>query len=664
MTASQQTVSFIQLPTPAIGPQENCGNLPMAAANLLRHAQQEPGGSDINPVLPNQEFLNRAGDAALLRWCRDVNPTILCLSLMVWNCERSLYLAKRLYDQAPGPHIWLGGPEIAPDSSVIKDPDSPFDIAVEGEGESAFAMLTRLQEPGQITGLLKPGGARTQGSHRIPLLMNLASIHDPFINGVVLMENNRTVYAELWRGCKYRCAFCCYHQGRKNQATARPLSNVSELLRWAREHEAHCIYILDPSLEQRSDLAALLTCLTRHNRNPVIPIFAELRAEAVDYDLAARLYHAGIRSVEVGLQTMSAQALGLMGRHLETQLFLRGVTALRAHEIQVKIDLMLGLPGDSPEQFEQTLLFLAEQALTDRYQIFRTQVLPGTRLRRQAAKWGVVYDARPPYFVRSTPEWPCESIAAMLYRCSEVLDVNLEPDASPFLRKPDWAAVSRAEFPYPGTTVCFQKSFNLDQLDAQQALLRERFEDLGNYCVLWLKCSDPMNQLNQLQASWRNAITANPFSTLVLALESATEFPLDVLDLLQAVSNNLPESRYLAEIAYQRPVAYTPQRRILVLLELQADATFPEAWLADVREVAEIVWLADGSQADRALGRWLERAGSQDYVYLHLAIADACRLPSLVARVATQAPYPEQILFPALAPQWFYQQSLTGDSDW
>ena len=82
-----------------------------------------------------------------------------------------------------------------------------------------------------------------------------------------------------------------------------------------------------------------------------IRLFSEIRAEAVDDELADLLAAAGFYWFEIGLQSTNPKALKLMNRPTQLKRFVAGAQRLKARGITPSIDLIIGLPGDDLQGF-------------------------------------------------------------------------------------------------------------------------------------------------------------------------------------------------------------------------------------------------------------------------------------------------------------------------
>ena len=70
----------------------------------------------------------------------------------------------------------------------------------------------------------------------------------------------------------------------------------------------------------------------------------------------------------------------------------------------------VGLPGDTPEGFVNTLERLKASQSYSVVHPFVLSILPGTDFRLRADELNLQYDPHPPYFVRSTPTFPADEI--------------------------------------------------------------------------------------------------------------------------------------------------------------------------------------------------------------------------------------------------------------
>ena len=647
-------VVLLQLPVPEATLRRVTGLAPLGAASLVLHARHAGADAGHEVTLLDAALSRRAGDARLLRALVDAAPDVVGFTATVWNVERTLALASRLREALPGVRVWLGGPEVARDATALAVPSAPFDTAVEGEGEPAFAALLGGADPGRLPGARRFGGGVLVDGRACGSLPDLSTIHDPYVAGLVVPEADGALSLEAWRGCRYRCTFCRYHAGRGTRGASRPASQVSEVFAWAGAHGVREIYLLDPSLEQRPDLWGFLSALERCNPGR-LPLFVELRAEAVDARVAALLAAAGVRWVEVGLQTTHVAALKLAARTLDRARFANGIRALRDAGIRPRVDLMLGLPGDSAEGLGETLDYVLGLGLADDLQVFRTKVLPGTALRRQAARLGVRYQAEPPYSVLATPSWPAEALAEAVEVVETATDRDLSGLEAPVVVRPAWGRATWCVTPVPDADVVFQYAFRLDAREGRAALAARAFDDAANAAALWCEADDLLPWQAEVADAVRRFARANPFASLTVALVTLPETPLDPFVLVDAALDEHWPSRYLERLAESA----RPDRRLVAVLERGWAGQIDPGWLDALRQVARVAWLA--RPADVAAARVLldDARGLDDRDVLLLAPREVDDdAGATLASLAGTAEAGGLVTWSPLALHWAWQAGL------
>jgi radical SAM superfamily enzyme YgiQ (UPF0313 family) len=207
---------------------------------------------------------------------------------------------------------------------------------------------------------------------------------------------------ETSRGCRFKCKFCYYWKSYDDTYFLAE-QTIRANLQHAADRGVEEVFLLDPTLNQRKDFADLLRLLAECNPGPCFTYFGELRGEGITEETANLLRKANFNEVEVGLQSIDPEAMALMDRKNNLRAFERGVQAMMAEGIKVKVDLIIGLPGDTVESIRRGLHYLRDKRLCSEAQVFNLAVLPGTAFRQEAAALGLTYQPRPPYYVLQTP---------------------------------------------------------------------------------------------------------------------------------------------------------------------------------------------------------------------------------------------------------------------
>src|SRR5258708_11350956 len=122
-----------------------------------------------------------------------------------------------------------------------------------------------------------------------------------------------------------------------------------------------------------------------------------------------------------------------MDRKNNLRAFERGVRAIMNEGIHVKVDLIVGLPGDTLESVRRGMKYLRDEKLYSDMQVFNLSILPGTAFRLEAAELGLRFQPRPPYYVLSTPTLRLEDLYQLMEEAREIFELDFDAQPSPVL---------------------------------------------------------------------------------------------------------------------------------------------------------------------------------------------------------------------------------------
>jgi hypothetical protein len=324
-------------------------------------------------------------------------PQLVALPVYAWNRTRALRLARDLR-AAVGSGLLLvaGGPEATGDPLGVLV-EGGVDAVVRGEGESTFRQLVaavaqgRWPRPG--AGLLLANAAPPPEIGAPPPVEDLAELPSPWLNGTLQPTAEGGVLWEVARGCPYACDFCFEARGQRG---VRHLSRqrLQAELDWFVKNGASQVWVLDATFnappERGRELLQLIAA-----RAPQLHFHLEAKAEFLDRE-TARLLANSTCSVQLGLQSTSAEILKKIHRALDLDQFVGKVHLLSAEGVTFGIDLIYGLPGDDYRGFRRSV-DLALGLAPNHLDIFPLAVLPGTPLHRDRQKYALEVQPHPPY---------------------------------------------------------------------------------------------------------------------------------------------------------------------------------------------------------------------------------------------------------------------------
>lgn len=608
---------LLQLPIPPVGPQSIQGNIPLAAASIAASARRQGLEASWDIELPSPGEANRLGDRGLVEAILLRRPRLLGLSCYLWNVERSLWVAAEAKRRRPELIVVVGGPEVTADNRwVLEHP--AVDFAVIGEGEPAMA---------QLLALLAAGGPRpervlaSRGPHPDRVFPS------PYVEGVLALDVDRTMFLETVRGCPFRCKYCYYP---KSFDAVRFLANdqIEAALEWAVEHDAREVVLLDPTLNVRPDFESFLELLARGNPGRRFSYFGELRAEGIQPRTAELLSKAGFTEVEIGLQSTDPRVQTRMGRTIEWQRFVEGARAMLDSGIEVRTDLILGLPGDTPETVRRSIDTLHQAAAYTHAQMFHLSILPGTAFRREADQLGLVHQSRPPYYVLATPTLSLEAMVALMDEAQVAFETEFDTFPAPRLEtgggtgEPGSGTMTPATQASPGCkpredTACpsdhasstdrgrtsvSSATLDLDRGDGALPSAARRAQAFS----LRLRSGD-FRKTGQAAAAWiGRVLDENPHTTLQVVLEpsptgldAATSLPPVVLESLLAAC--YATTSYLDLFSSVHPHRLLGAKRLVIALPIGTRDALALPWIDAVADYAAILWLG-GTLPEDELG--------------------------------------------------------------
>lgn len=610
------TVLLVQLPIPRQNFGRKTGNVPLAAA-CLKQAAAGVRGAEVE-ILP-ESIASYLGDAALADLLLGRSPDVVGLSVFSWNLERSLDLAATL-KAAYGPRIVFGGPEITPDNQAARS--EHVDFYVLGEGEEVFRRL--LTDP----------GFWERGCAALPAAALFRRAASPYLEGLLEPHLENLMLLETQRGCPYRCGFCHYNKARSGLVFA----GAEDLLRaaaWAAAQGISEVYLLDPSLNARPGLKPLLEDLARLNTGRRMTFFSEIRAEAIDEELADLFSAAGFDWFEIGLQSTNPRALELMRRPTNLGRFVAGARRLKERGITPSIDLIIGLPGDDLAGFMRSVDFVADHGFQDDVQIFPLAVLPGTDFRRRSAELGLDHEPHPPYTVTRTGGFAPEDFLLAYDYAETRLDTVFFP--LPDLDVSFRISGSGGPGQSPDLRVRLAGGIYVAKLNLGAERPLAEIEKLARRLTLpyQVLVGPALGDVSYLKRVLAVLTAANPFTPLEVVFFEPAAMP-DTAALLSAVRLRRPhfldgDLRFLFPRPGNRAVLFTVvcgRRKALFQGEMQRQVFW---WrgpgLPELKDLARFSGL-DGVLVDAAAGRpqvraWQDRLGRQAAERHHLSFADA-----------------------------------------
>ncbi len=355
-------------------------------ACLPTELQQQTDLIDLFPDTDNE---------SLAQQLLDHNPGIIAFPLYLWNRQQILQLSRLLRQKKPDLILLAGGPEASADSRRVIVEGS-LDGIIRGEGEVSFAQIIRQFSDGELPTEAAGFISATQNTATLPaaaICPDLSLLPSPWLNGQLPLEKNCGVLWEVARGCRFNCAFCYDAKGHQG-VRPFPEERLRKELQLFARHQVAQIWILDSTFNAPAQRGQKLLQMLLEIA-PDIHYHIEAKADFLDtatIDLLAQLSC----SVQIGLQSATAEVLKPLHRNLLPQQMKQRLQQMTAAGITFGLDLIYGLPGDNHAGFINSLNFTLPLQ-PNQVDIFPLAVLPGTELFDNQEEFGIRGEPDPPY---------------------------------------------------------------------------------------------------------------------------------------------------------------------------------------------------------------------------------------------------------------------------
>jgi anaerobic magnesium-protoporphyrin IX monomethyl ester cyclase len=264
-----------------------------------------------------------------------------------------------------GPH-----PSALPERTLQECED--FDVAVVGEGEATVVELAERGPRPDVAGIAyRSGGGLVRTPARAPE-HDLDSLGEPAYELFDMAHytapdrfllrwlKRRATNVRTSRGCTNRCRFCGGHLVSGVGVRRHSIDYViAQLCRAVEEFRVEAVRFEDDTLGgDRERLLALCEAMRRADLHRRIVWDGCLRVDQADPEVLAAMRSAGCIQVEYGFESGADAALRRLGKNASAEMNRRAVRITREAGLRVFADIMVGLPGETAEDFDATVRFL------------------------------------------------------------------------------------------------------------------------------------------------------------------------------------------------------------------------------------------------------------------------------------------------------------------
>lgn len=315
------------------------------------------------------------------------SPEIVGIGSATPNFPRALRLAAlaRKHTRA---RIVLGGVHATaiPEFIMTRHADL-IDCVVCGEGERTMLDLADNRELADIPGIVYRDGDQVRRTPVRPFIEELDTIPPPardlIPQGLFRPNAHNVRYKECMtiltsRGCPYNCSFCAARLTSGTRYRTHSAEYVlDEMQMLVRDYGARQIIITDDTFTlNRARLEAILKGMIDLRLG--LSWFCFSQVNAVDRATLSLMKRAGCYNIGFGIESSNPETLRRMGKNIRPEDALRAVHDANALGIKTQAFYVLGMPGETLAQMEDTVKFAARVGSTLAF--FNMLVpFPGTR---------------------------------------------------------------------------------------------------------------------------------------------------------------------------------------------------------------------------------------------------------------------------------------------
>lgn len=328
----------------------------------------------------------------ILKEIKKESPKVIGLSAMTSSIRSAVELAtkiKKKFDKNE-PLIAFGGAHLSADLDFIRR-FPVFDFGVAGEGELLFTKLVKQVLKGErVSGLYIENPIQDLDKLPFPArhLINKLDYYGAVNEDCSEEEKLKTIDASLIgsRGCPFSCSFCSRPVHKKFYRARSPENIVQEMEEIYDDYGGRYIFVDDTLTLNRVNTVNLCQLLIKTGKK--FRWMAMTRASCVDKKMIKLMAQAGCCDLFFGVESGNERIRNVViKKNVKDKEIFQAVKWCRKYGIQSNLFLMLGFPGETPKEIEDTVNF-GKKVQADFIGIHITVPLPGAEIFEVAVKEG------------------------------------------------------------------------------------------------------------------------------------------------------------------------------------------------------------------------------------------------------------------------------------
>jgi len=276
------------------------------------------------------------------------NPKIVGISSTTISIPEAVKIAKQVKQVTNSPII-IGGKHVTAYPNFIENFSTLFDYELVGEGETSFTNFVKNFLKG-----VKPKSKIIEGK----TLKNLNDLPIPAYHLLDMEKYKKHVSIVMSsRGCRYNCTYC--HLGKSMIRFRDPKLVVEELKFLENIYKIKNVEFHDNNFTINKKHAKKI-CLEIIKEKLDLSWVCQTRCDLVDKEIVNLLKRAGCDSIIFGVESLSSSTQRTIKKNLTLRTIKKSVALSKEANLKVRILLMIGLPMETKNDFDNSIRILSE----------------------------------------------------------------------------------------------------------------------------------------------------------------------------------------------------------------------------------------------------------------------------------------------------------------
>ncbi|MEC7640652.1 MAG: radical SAM protein [Nitrospinota bacterium] len=364
----------------------------LAVASVLKRAGHEVRILDLRISIQPDEDLKNA--------LEEFNPEYVGIGLMTIEAEHAFATAAQVKSLKKDVTVIFGGPHCSHDPQyILHDPN--VDLLVVGEAEITIIELFDALKNNTDLSMVKGIAYRKDSKYCLTPersvikdldwvnqeygLINVEDYFEPECSTDFLPATKRFMSIVTSRGCPFKCTYCHDLFGKSIQYRS-PEVVLDEMEHLIQKYGVQEFQILDDVFNvNMKRCKQILSMMAERKLNVKVCFPNGVRADFFDNEMIQIMRAAGVYRLALGIESGSERILEMIDKKLDIGIIDNVVRDLAKSDISVHGFFMLGFPGETREEMDETIRFACNLDLaTANFSLVTPN--PGTKLRETLAE--------------------------------------------------------------------------------------------------------------------------------------------------------------------------------------------------------------------------------------------------------------------------------------